>query len=138
MRFSLVLTGLCAVSLSAAASAQGARQIDVDVARVSRREPGMNPVELMTSESQERMLAIVEPANLDAVLALARRWEVRATVVARVDAAFQPEIVAARAHGHDDLFEGAVAGAFAQAVDGAFDLARAFLQCGQRVRYGEA
>src|SRR5205823_5697674 len=30
-----------------------------------------------------------------------------------------------------------VAGAFAQAVDGAFDLARAFLQCGQRVRYGE-
>ena len=44
----------------------------------------MNPVEVMTSESQERMLAIVEPANLDAVLALAARWEIRATVVGRV------------------------------------------------------
>ena len=35
--------------------------MDVDVARVTRREPGMNPVEVMTSESQERMLAIVRP-----------------------------------------------------------------------------
>ena len=58
--------------------------MDVDVARVAKREPGMNPVEVLTSESQERMLAIVEPANLDAVLALARRWEIRATVVGRV------------------------------------------------------
>jgi phosphoribosylformylglycinamidine synthase len=44
----------------------------------------MNPVEAMTSESQERMLAIVEPGNVDAVLAVARRWEIRATVVGRV------------------------------------------------------
>ena len=35
--------------------------MDVDVARVAKREPGMNAVEVMTSESQERMLAIVEP-----------------------------------------------------------------------------
>jgi phosphoribosylformylglycinamidine synthase len=71
----------CAASETAAAAGMG---MDVDVARVARREPGMNPVEVMTSESQERMLAIVEPANLDAVLELARRWEVRATVVGRV------------------------------------------------------
>jgi phosphoribosylformylglycinamidine synthase len=58
--------------------------MDVDVARVAKREPGMNAVEAMTSESQERMLAIVEPAQLDAVLELARRWEIRATVVGRV------------------------------------------------------
>jgi phosphoribosylformylglycinamidine synthase len=58
--------------------------MDVDVANVARREPGMNPVEIMTSESQERMLAIVEPAKLDAVLALARRWEIRASVVGHV------------------------------------------------------
>jgi phosphoribosylformylglycinamidine synthase len=44
----------------------------------------MNAVEIMTSESQERMLAIVTPANLDAVLDLCERWEVRATVVGRV------------------------------------------------------
>jgi phosphoribosylformylglycinamidine synthase len=71
----------CAASETAAKAGAG---MDVDVARVAKREPGMNPVEVMTSESQERMLAIVEPANLDAVLALARRWEIRATVVGRV------------------------------------------------------
>ncbi len=41
-------------------------------------------------------------------------------------------------HGHDDFFEGAVAGAFAQAVDGAFDLAGAFLEGGQAVGDGQA
>ncbi len=71
----------CAASETAAKAGAG---MDVDVARVAKREPGMNPVETMTSESQERMLAIVEPGKLDAVLALARRWEIRATVVGRV------------------------------------------------------
>src|SRR5215813_9346297 len=71
----------CAASETAAKTGAG---MDVDLARVHQREPGMNPVEVMTSESQERMLAIVEPANLDAVLELARRWEIRATVVGRV------------------------------------------------------
>jgi phosphoribosylformylglycinamidine synthase len=60
--------------------------MDVDLARVAKREPGMNAVEVMTSESQERMLAIVEPARLDEVLELARKWEIRATVVGRVTA----------------------------------------------------
>ena len=44
----------------------------------------MEPFEVMTSESQERMLAIVEPSNLDAVLEIARRWEIRATVIGEV------------------------------------------------------
>ena len=47
---------------------RAASGMDVDVARVAKREPGMNAVEVMTSESQERMLAIVEPEQLDAVL----------------------------------------------------------------------
>ena len=71
----------CAASETAAKAGAG---MDVDVARVARREPGMNPVEVMTSESQERMLAIVEPKKLDDLLALARRWEIRATVIGRV------------------------------------------------------
>ncbi len=78
---------LGAAGLSCAASetaAKGGAGMDVDVARVARREPGMNPVELLTSESQERMLAIVEPKHLDEVLALCERWEIRATVVGRV------------------------------------------------------
>jgi phosphoribosylformylglycinamidine (FGAM) synthase-like enzyme len=78
---------LGAAGLSCAASetaAKGGVGMDVDLARVSKREPGMNGVEVMTSESQERMLAIVEPERLAAVLALARKWEIRATVVGRV------------------------------------------------------
>ena len=71
----------CAASETAAKTGAG---MDVDVARVAKREPGMNPVEVMTSESQERMLAIVEPRHLDEVLALCARWEIRATVVGRV------------------------------------------------------
>jgi phosphoribosylformylglycinamidine synthase len=71
----------CAASETAAKTGAG---MDVDVARVAKREPGMNPVEVLTSESQERMLAIVEPEHLERVLALAARWEVRATVVGRV------------------------------------------------------
>ncbi len=78
---------LGAAGLSCAASetaAKGGMGVDVDIARVARREPGMNPVELMTSESQERMLAIVTPDQLDDVLEVARRWEVQATVAGRV------------------------------------------------------
>ena len=45
----------------------------------------MNPVEVMTSESQERMLAIVEPAQpRRGAASSATRWEIRATVVGRV------------------------------------------------------
>jgi phosphoribosylformylglycinamidine synthase len=44
----------------------------------------MEPFEVMTSESQERMLAIVRPEDLDEVLAICGRWEVRASVVGTV------------------------------------------------------
>ena len=71
----------CAASETAAKAGAGW----TSTSRVSpQREPGMNAVEVLTSESQERMLAIVEPEHLDAVLDLARRWEIRATVVGRV------------------------------------------------------
>jgi phosphoribosylformylglycinamidine synthase len=71
----------CAASETAASSGAG---MDVDLARVPRREPHMTPVEVMTSESQERMLAIVEPRHLDEVVALCSRWEIRASVVGHV------------------------------------------------------
>jgi phosphoribosylformylglycinamidine synthase subunit PurL len=71
----------CAASETAAKAGMG---MDVDIARVPRREPGMEPMEVMISESQERMLAIVTPENLDEVLALCEKWEIRASVVGRV------------------------------------------------------
>jgi phosphoribosylformylglycinamidine synthase len=71
----------CATSETASRGGVG---MDVDVTAVPRREPGMEPWEVMTSESQERMLAIVTPAALDRVMEVCRSWEVRATVVGRV------------------------------------------------------
>ncbi|MBK9180009.1 MAG: phosphoribosylformylglycinamidine synthase subunit PurL [Acidimicrobiales bacterium] len=71
----------CATSETASRGRVG---MDVDVRAVPRREPGMEPFEVLTSESQERMLAIVEPAGLDRVLEICARWDVRATVVGRV------------------------------------------------------
>ncbi len=71
----------CATSETASRGGVG---MDVDVDAVPLREPGLEPFEIMTSESQERMLAIVGPADLDAVTEVCRRWEVRATVVGKV------------------------------------------------------
>ena len=71
----------CATSETASRGGVG---MDCWVSEVPQREPGMEPFEVMTSESQERMLAIVTPESLDAVLATCARWEVRASVVGRV------------------------------------------------------
>src|SRR5205807_5582049 len=46
--------------------------------------PGMEAVEVMVSESQERMLCVVEPANVEEVLALCERWEVGGSVIGEV------------------------------------------------------
>ena len=71
----------CALSETASAGGSG---MAIDLERVPLREPSMDPLEILTSESQERMLAIVAPADVDAVLALAERWGVLATVVGSV------------------------------------------------------
>ncbi|MBT4303878.1 MAG: phosphoribosylformylglycinamidine synthase subunit PurL, partial [Actinobacteria bacterium] len=71
----------CATSETASRGGVG---MDVDVTAIPRREPGMEPHEVMTSESQERMLAIVEPVVLARVLESCARWEVQATVIGRV------------------------------------------------------
>jgi phosphoribosylformylglycinamidine synthase II len=71
----------CATSETASRGGMG---MDVDLSAVPLRERGMVPAEIMTSESQERMLAIVRPDDLDAVLDVCRRWEVRASVVGTV------------------------------------------------------
>ncbi|MGH9282829.1 MAG: phosphoribosylformylglycinamidine synthase subunit PurL, partial [Acidimicrobiales bacterium] len=71
----------CATSETASRGGVG---MDVYVSEVPQREPGMAPFEVMTSESQERMLAIVTPESLDRVLSVCRRWDVRASVVGTV------------------------------------------------------
>ena len=65
----------------------------VDIDHVHRREPGMEPFEVMISESQERMLAVVEPSKTDDVLAVCARWGIDANVIGEVVASDRVEIV---------------------------------------------
>ncbi|MBV9953471.1 MAG: phosphoribosylformylglycinamidine synthase subunit PurL [Acidimicrobiia bacterium] len=92
----------CATSETASRGDVG---MDVDVSAVVCREPGMEPFEVMTSESQERMLAIVTPDAIDEVLSLCERWEVRASVIGRVTEATSSRAGRLRIL---DGFEGAV------------------------------
>ena len=67
-------------------ASRGGVGMDVNVAAVPLRESAMEPFEIMTSESQERMVAIVTPDDLASVMACCEKWEVRASVVGRVTA----------------------------------------------------
>jgi phosphoribosylformylglycinamidine synthase len=71
----------CAVAETADRAGTG---ILVDLDAVPRREAGMAPFEVMISESQERMLAIVRPEALTAVLEVCARWAIAAAVIGRV------------------------------------------------------
>ncbi|HSJ16843.1 MAG TPA: phosphoribosylformylglycinamidine synthase subunit PurL, partial [Solirubrobacterales bacterium] len=71
-------------SSSGEMAAKGGVGIDIDVDRVPLREPGMEPFEVMVSESQERMLAVVEPDRVDEVIAVCERWQTGAAVIGEV------------------------------------------------------
>ncbi|HUB37162.1 MAG TPA: phosphoribosylformylglycinamidine synthase subunit PurL [Solirubrobacteraceae bacterium] len=73
-------------SSAAEMAAKGGVGLDIDISRVPLREPHMEPFEIMVSESQERMLCVVEPANLDPVLALCAKWEIDGASIGAVTA----------------------------------------------------
>ncbi len=58
--------------------------IDIDVAEVPLRESDMEPFEIMVSESQERMLAVVEPARVAEVRAICEKWQTGSAVIGSV------------------------------------------------------
>src|SRR5262249_3360067 len=64
--------------------AAGDAGIDVHLDRVPLREEGMEPWEIMISESQERMVAVVRPEMLEAVQAVCARWELPCTAIGEV------------------------------------------------------
>src|SRR6266542_2766511 len=68
----------CALSETTAAAGTGMR---ITLDNVPLREPSMEPHEILASESQERMLIVVEPSKLDRALQLAERWGVQATPI---------------------------------------------------------
>jgi phosphoribosylformylglycinamidine synthase len=77
--------GAAGLTSSAAEMASaGSVGIDIDVGRVPLREADMEPFEIMVSESQERMLAVVEPANVESVLDICRKWQAAPAVVGEV------------------------------------------------------
>jgi phosphoribosylformylglycinamidine synthase II len=83
----VALGDLGAAGLTSSASEMASRGgvgLDIDVAKVPQRESAMKPFEIMVSESQERMLAVVEPDKLAAAQAVCEKWGLRSTVIGSV------------------------------------------------------
>src|SRR5690242_17551332 len=81
------LQDLGAAGLTSAVSemaSKGEVGIDIDLCQIPLREPGMEPFEIMVSESQERMLCVVAPERVGAVLDVCEHWEVLATPIGSV------------------------------------------------------
>jgi len=81
------LQDLGAAGLTSSASemaSKGEVGLDIEIASVPLRERGMEPFEVMVSESQERMLCVVEPRNVDAVMELCAKWEVNGAAIGTV------------------------------------------------------
>ncbi len=82
----VALQDLGAAGLTSAASemaAKGRVGLDIDLDLVPLRET-LQAAEILVSESQERMLAVVEPARVDEVVAVCRRWDLDATPIGTV------------------------------------------------------
>ena len=78
------LQDLGAAGITSSASelaAKGGVGIEIDTGKVPLRERGMKPWEIVISESQERMLAIVEPTDAEEVLRVAEQFELVAAVI---------------------------------------------------------
>jgi phosphoribosylformylglycinamidine synthase len=83
----VALQDLGAAGLTSSASemaSKGEVGIDIDIAAVPLREEDMEPFEVMVSESQERMLCVVQPRNVEAVLAVCEKWEVGGAAIGTV------------------------------------------------------
>jgi phosphoribosylformylglycinamidine synthase subunit PurL len=74
--------GLCCATSELASAGDGGMRVDLDA--VPLRTPGMTPAEILCSESQERMCAVVRPGDVDAVMKICAKWELPATVIGAV------------------------------------------------------
>ena len=97
----VALQDLGAAGLTSSASemaSKGGVGLEIDLDLVPLRET-LAPHEILVSESQERMLCVVEPDRVDEVIATCRRWDLDATVIGRVTdgdrliARFEGEVV---------------------------------------------
>ena len=71
-------------SATVEAADKGGSGVEIDIARVPRRDTGMVPYEVMLSESQERILMFVKQGHEAQVRAILDRWDLQSTVIGRV------------------------------------------------------
>ncbi len=74
--------GLSCATSELASAGDGGMRVDLDA--VPLRAPGMTPAEILCSESQERMCAVVHPCDVDAFMVVCAKWDVTATVIGEV------------------------------------------------------
>ena len=74
--------GLACATSELASAGDGGMRVELD--RVPLRATGMTPAEVLSSESQERMCAVVRPADVDAFMRVCRKWDVTATEIGEV------------------------------------------------------
>jgi phosphoribosylformylglycinamidine synthase len=76
--------GVACATTELSAGGDGGMRVTLD--DVPLRDSTLNPAEILMSESQERMMAVVRPSNVDAFMAVCRKWDVEATVIGEVTA----------------------------------------------------
>jgi phosphoribosylformylglycinamidine synthase II len=74
--------GLSCATSELASAGSGGMHVELDT--VPLRDSTLSPEEILMSESQERMMAVVEPQHLDAFMAICQKWDVEAVVVGEV------------------------------------------------------
>ncbi|TDT34509.1 phosphoribosylformylglycinamidine synthase subunit PurL [Naumannella halotolerans] len=74
--------GISCATSELAAAGDGGMHVELDL--VPLRDSSLSPEEILMSESQERMMAIVEPGNVEAFMAICAKWDVQATVIGEV------------------------------------------------------
>jgi phosphoribosylformylglycinamidine synthase len=74
--------GVACATTELSAGGDGGMRVDMDA--IALRDPNLTPAEILMSESQERMMAVVAPANVAAFLAVCGKWDVEATVIGEV------------------------------------------------------
>jgi phosphoribosylformylglycinamidine synthase subunit PurL len=75
--------GLSCATSELASAGEGGMHVILD--RVPLRDPTLAPEEILMSESQERMMAVVEPQNVARFMEICRVWDVDATVIGEVN-----------------------------------------------------
>jgi phosphoribosylformylglycinamidine synthase len=74
--------GLSCATSELASAGDGGMHVDLDA--VPLRDSSLSPEEILMSESQERMMAVVRPGDVEQFLAICAKWEVDATVIGSV------------------------------------------------------